>query len=104
MEERFELGPSMLKCENSANRVTERLVLLPHILRMVIERHPDIQEPNVNVAALEKRSMETLSSWFADRTHPNNAKKENMLKELFSVAKMEERYRRNEIGTLLLIL
>lgn len=77
----------------------ERLVLLPHLLKLVIERHPDIQEPNVDVAALEQKTMEMLSNWFTDRTRPNNAKKEGILKELFKVAKMEERYRRGEIGT-----
>lgn len=76
-----------------------------HILRLVVKprekQHPDIQRLNVNVAKLESAAMEALSAWFADTESPNNAKKRPILKEIFKVAKMEEKYKNNEIGGLL---
>ncbi|KAL2188424.1 hypothetical protein L209DRAFT_751336 [Thermothelomyces heterothallicus CBS 203.75] len=42
--------------------------------------------------------MDSLAEFFADPNKPKNAKKKPILKELFRVAKMEERYKRNEIG------
>lgn len=42
--------------------------------------------------------MEMLSPWFSDRDNVNNAKKLPIVKEIFKVAKAEEKYRRNEIG------
>ncbi|KAL2181383.1 uncharacterized protein P884DRAFT_273905 [Thermothelomyces heterothallicus CBS 202.75] len=41
--------------------------------------------------------MDSLAEFFADPNKPKNAKKKPILKELFRVAKMEERYKRNEI-------
>ncbi|KAL2014894.1 hypothetical protein VTK56DRAFT_7153 [Thermocarpiscus australiensis] len=80
----------------------ERVYLLNHILRLVVEprekQHPDIRRLNVNVAKLESVTMEALSSWFADNQNPNNAKKRPIVKELFRVAKIEEKYKNNEIG------
>ncbi|KAL2262848.1 hypothetical protein VTK26DRAFT_9296 [Humicola hyalothermophila] len=79
----------------------ERLGLLVHILRMVVEprerQHPDIQRLDVNVAKLEDVSMEALRQFFNDPAKPSNEKKRSILRELFKVAKLEEQYRRNEI-------
>ncbi|KAL2127013.1 hypothetical protein VTI74DRAFT_11475 [Chaetomium olivicolor] len=79
----------------------ERVYLLTHIMKMIVEpaekQHPDIRGLGVNVAKLETVAMESLSAWFEDRTKPRNAKKRPILKELFKVAKMEEKYKRDEI-------
>lgn len=61
-------------------------------------QHPDIQRLDVSVAKLEEVAMESLRQFFEDPVKPNNAKKRPILKELFRVAKLEERYKRNEIG------
>lgn len=50
------------------------------------------------MARLEAAAMDSLAEFFADPNKPKNAKKKPILKELFRVAKMEERYKRNEIG------
>lgn len=77
---------------------------MKHILRLVI--NPATQPPSfqrlegLNVAKLEAAAMESLSAFFEDRNKPTNAKKRPILKELFRVAKMEEKYKRNEIGWL----
>lgn len=52
----------------------------------------------ITVAKLETAATEALSSWFSDPTKPRNAKKRPLLKELFRVAKMEESYKKGEIG------
>jgi len=43
--------------------------------------------------------MDFVSSWFATNG-PKNAHKKSILKELFRVAKAEERYKKNEIGAM----
>ncbi|CAK7227762.1 hypothetical protein SEUCBS140593_006685 [Sporothrix eucalyptigena] len=79
----------------------ERVHLLKHILRMIVlpnaEQHPDIQKLNLNVAKLEEATTEVLSSFFADKDAPNNGKKRPYLKEIFLLAKYEERFRNGEI-------
>ncbi|KAK3940372.1 hypothetical protein QBC46DRAFT_126982 [Diplogelasinospora grovesii] len=79
----------------------ERVHLLCHILRMVVEpnakQHPDIQKLYLTVAKLEEATNEALSTFFADKDNTNNAKKKPFLKEIFKVAKVEERYKRGEI-------
>lgn len=42
--------------------------------------------------------MEAMSNWFNDKDHPDNATKRPFLKEIFKVAKAEERYKNGEIG------
>lgn len=42
--------------------------------------------------------MDALSTWFADKENPANATKQPLLKELFKLARAEERYKDNEIG------
>jgi hypothetical protein len=65
-------------------------------------RPPSIQRlGEITVAKLEAAAMDSLANFFADTSKPKNAKKKPILKELFKVAKMEERYKRNEIGALL---
>jgi hypothetical protein len=83
----------------------ERVYVLKYILRMIIQpevRSPSIQKLGVlDMDRFETIAMESLSSWFLDPQKPRNAKKKPILKEIFRVAKMEERYRKNEIGGLL---
>lgn len=62
-------------------------------------QHRDIQKLNINVSKLEEATFEALSGFFADVENPNNGKKKPYLKEIFRVAKYEERYKNGEIGT-----
>lgn len=62
------------------------------------EQHPDIQKLNLNVTKLEEATTEVLSSFFADKDSPNNIKKRPYLKEIFLLAKYEERFKNGEIG------
>ncbi|KAJ4264919.1 hypothetical protein NW762_005162 [Fusarium torreyae] len=79
----------------------ERVHLLNHILRMIVEpnkrQHPDIQKLNLNVKKLEEITIEALSGFFADKENPANAKKRPFLNEIFKVAKQEERFKNEEI-------
>lgn len=74
----------------------ERLILLGHILRMVMEppsrQHPDIKKLQLNVTKLEEVTMEALGGWFADGNSPSNASKRPYLEEIFKIAKQEERF------------
>lgn len=69
------------------------MIVLPNA-----EQHPDIQKLNLNVAKLEEATTEVLSSFFTDKDAPNNIKKKPYLKEIFLLAKYEERFRNGEIG------
>ncbi|KAK7428906.1 hypothetical protein QQZ08_004520 [Neonectria magnoliae] len=79
----------------------ERVHLLNHILRMIVEpknrQHPDIQKLNLSVRKLEEITTEALSAFFTDKENPSNAKKRPYLNEIFKVARQEERYKREEI-------
>ena len=83
---------------------TERVHLLNHILRMIVEpsktQHPDIQKLNLNVRKLEEITTEALSAFFTDKENPANGKKRPYLNEIFKVAKQEERFKNGEIGKL----
>ncbi len=80
----------------------ERVHLLKHILRLIIE--PATQPLSMHklegltVAKMEAAAFESLAAWFGDKKKPENAMKRPILKEIFKVAKMEERYKRHEIG------
>lgn len=75
---------------------------MKHILRLIID--PKTQPPSMQklegltVAKMEIAAIESLAVWFGDKKKPENAMKKPILKEIFKVAKMEERYRRDEIG------
>jgi len=79
----------------------ERIRLLVHILKMVIEpRHkqqPAVQKLELNVRKLEEVTMEAMSNWFNDKEHPENGDKKRYLKEIFKVAKQQERYKDDQI-------
>lgn len=83
---------------------TERVHVLKHILRLIID--PQTQPPSIrrlghiSVARLEAAALDSLSSFFADAKKPKNARKRPILKEIFRVARIEEKYKRNEIGLL----
>jgi hypothetical protein len=57
-----------------------------------------VEKLGLNVKLLEEATMESLSVWFNDKDHPENGKKKVFLKEIFKVAKMQERYKNGEIG------
>lgn len=67
-------------------------------------RPPSVQRlGEITVAKLEAAAMESLFSFFSDTSKPKNGKKKPILKELFRVAKLEEKYLRGEIGWLLIV-
>jgi hypothetical protein len=59
-----------------------------------------VQKLGLNVKKLEEVTMETMSIWFNDKDHPENATKRPFLREIFKIAKAEERYKNGEIGKL----
>ncbi|PHH76712.1 hypothetical protein CDD80_1309 [Ophiocordyceps camponoti-rufipedis] len=77
----------------------ERVHLLAHILRLVVEpnakQHPDIQRIGLNVDKLEEATSEALSAFFTD--NETNAKKRPHLNEIFKMARQEERFKNGEI-------
>ncbi|KAJ4409682.1 hypothetical protein N0V82_009439 [Gnomoniopsis sp. IMI 355080] len=79
----------------------ERIWLLNHILALITTpnrlQHRDLQKLNINVAKLEDATWDALSGFFADIETPNNMKKKPYLKEIFRVAKYQERYKNGEI-------
>jgi hypothetical protein len=85
-----------------ADLVTERIRLLVHILKLIIEPYerqcPAVQKLRLNVRKLEEVTMEAMTSWFNDPDHMENLSKKPFLKEIFKVAKAEERYKNGEIG------
>ncbi|TDZ60737.1 Uncharacterized protein CTRI78_v004777 [Colletotrichum trifolii] len=78
----------------------ERVHLLCHILRMIVEppekQHPSILKMNLNVQKLEEATTEAMSAFFSDKENKANAKKKPYLDEIFKVARGEERYKRGE--------
>ncbi|KAL3423535.1 hypothetical protein PVAG01_05282 [Phlyctema vagabunda] len=80
----------------------ERIKLLVHILLMIVEpvatQAPAVTKLGLNVKKLEDVTMEAMNAWFNDKDHPANAKKRPYLKEIFKVAKQQERYKNGEIG------
>jgi hypothetical protein len=74
--------------------------LCVHIIRVVID--PDNDKPSniklVNIKKLEEVTMEAMSTFFADTKHASNSQKRPLLKEIFSVAKMEERFQSGGLG------
>ncbi|KAE8449087.1 hypothetical protein EG329_008470 [Mollisiaceae sp. DMI_Dod_QoI] len=79
----------------------ERIRLLIHILRMVVEppqhQHSTVQKLGLNVKKLEEVTMEAMSNWFSDKEHPDNALKKPFLREIFKIARAEERFKNGEI-------
>ena len=80
----------------------ERIRLLVHILRMIINPTPiqreTVDKLGLDVRKLEDVTMEAMSNWFNDKEHPDNATKKVLLREVFKVAKLEESYKKGEIG------
>ncbi|KAF2970608.1 hypothetical protein GQX73_g2992 [Xylaria multiplex] len=80
----------------------ERVYLLCHILRMLVEpphkQHPSIRKANLNLSILEAVTFEALSSFFNDKESRQNASKKPLLKEIFKIARQEARYKDGEIN------
>jgi hypothetical protein len=57
-----------------------------------------VQKLGLNIRKLEEATMVSISNWFNDKEHPENAAKQVFLEEIFNVAKAEERYNNGEIG------
>jgi hypothetical protein len=73
-----------------------------HILRLVINADPD-KTPNIkniNIRKLEELTNEAMSNWWNEK---DNVLKRPFLKEIFKVAKQEERYRNGELGAFLVL-
>lgn len=60
-----------------------------------------VAKQGLNVKKLEEVTMEAMSNWFSDKDHPENAEKKPFLKEIFKVAKEEERFKDGQIGMVL---
>jgi hypothetical protein len=56
-----------------------------------------VQKLGLNIRKLEQATVESVANWFSDKEHPENAAKKVLLKEIFKVAKAEERYKNGEI-------
>jgi elongation factor P--beta-lysine ligase len=56
-----------------------------------------VQKLGLNVEKLEQVTNESMKNWFKE--NPDNAAKKIYLKEIFRVARVEERYRNGEVGT-----
>jgi hypothetical protein len=71
-------------------------------LKLIVEpannQCPAVQKLALNVKKLEEVTMEALSNWFSDKDHPENAQKKTYLKEIFKVAKAQERFKDGGIG------
>jgi len=69
---------------------------------MIVEphdkQHDTVKKLGLNVKKLEEVTMEVMTPWFNDKDHQENLKKRPFLKEIFKVAKLEERYKNGEIG------
>jgi hypothetical protein len=68
-----------------------------HILRLIINPDPDKAQniKNINIKKLEELTNEAMSNWWNEK---DNLLKRPFLKEIFKVAKQEERYRNGELG------
>ncbi|KAI0390253.1 hypothetical protein F5Y17DRAFT_471974 [Xylariaceae sp. FL0594] len=79
----------------------ERVRLLTHILRLVVEppatQHESVLRANMDLVKLEAVTFEALSVWFSDQNAPNNSKKKPILQEIFRVARQERRFKLGEI-------
>lgn len=82
--------------------ISERVHLLTHILRLIVEpahkQHPDVQRSCLNVKKLEEVTTDALSGFFSDPENPGNRMKRPYLNEIFKVARYEERFKNGEIG------
>jgi isochorismate hydrolase len=62
------------------NMSLERIRLLVHILRMIIQpwekQCATVQKLGLNIRKLDKATMESTSNWFNDKEHPENAAKQ----------------------------
>ncbi|KAI1359529.1 hypothetical protein F5Y08DRAFT_76687 [Xylaria arbuscula] len=80
----------------------ERVYLLCHILRMIVEpehkRHSAIRKVNLDLKTLEDLTYEALSSFFGDKDSLANKNKKPLLEDIFKIARQEARYKDNEIN------
>ncbi|CZR51410.1 uncharacterized protein PAC_01285 [Phialocephala subalpina] len=85
----------------------ERVRLLVHILRMVLEpfekQHPSVQQSGLNVEALEAVTMDALSGWFIDEDRPEIDGESLVLEEIFGIARAEEANKNGEIDCITLL-
>ncbi|KAI0526502.1 hypothetical protein F5B22DRAFT_641644 [Xylaria bambusicola] len=80
----------------------ERVYLLCHILRMIVEpeyrRHDAIRKVNLDLKGLEIVTYDALSAFFGDKDSPSNMSKKPLLQDIFKIARQEARYKDNEIS------
>lgn len=83
-----------------ADSDAERIILLVQILDVVLDQNRSKSEAlqPLRIKDLEETALEAAAAWFNEKNKPKNAEKRVFLKDIFKVAKMEERYRRGEIG------
>jgi hypothetical protein len=61
-------------------------------------QHADIQKSNLSITKLEEVTWEALHNFFGDKENPSQGAKKPYLKEIFKIARSEERFRNGEIG------
>lgn len=73
-----------------------------HILNVIIDQNMDKTSylKTITIKKLEEVTQEAMASWFNDKDKPKNAEKKVFLSDIVRVARMEERYRKGEIGML----
>lgn len=57
-----------------------------------------IRHLHINVKKLEEVTNEKMNEWFNEPAHPRNKDKRKYLKEIFKIARQEERYLDGAIG------
>lgn len=68
------------------------------VVQPVDRQCPTVQKLKLNVKSLEVATMEAMSNWFSDKASPGNESKRAFLKDIFKVARHQERYKNGEIG------
>lgn len=63
------------------------------------KQHANIQKLRLNVEKLEEVTTEALSPFFLDKKNPGNSRRKVYLKEIFQIARAQERFLNGEIGT-----
>jgi hypothetical protein len=84
------------------NRRLARVLLIVHMLKMIVgprsQQCESVQKQELTVEKLKEVTMESMANWFNDRTNATREDKKNILKEVFKVAEIEERYVNGGVG------
>lgn len=82
----------------------ERVALCEHIINLVVQPNEKQLECfralGLNIKKLEEFTMEQMNVFFSNPDQPKNKEKKKYLKEIFKVAKQQERYRAGQLRKL----